>query len=82
MYKKLGLLIILIDITNQNSITWESFCLSKLTNETKKVIIGNVYRTPREINLDQTECIDELNNTIKNLEIQKLFHPVIFILIY
>ena len=59
----------LIDFTHQNSQTWEGMFI-EIENLNKTVIIGNIYRPPRESNHGISQFIDELNITIQNRKLR------------
>ena len=59
----------LIDFTHQNSQTWEGMFI-EIENLNKTVIIGNIYRPPRESNHEISQFIDELNITIQNRKLR------------
>ena len=59
----------LIDFTHQNPQTWEGMFI-EIENLNKTVIIGNIYRPPRESNHEISQFIDELNITIQNRKLR------------
>ena len=50
----------LTEFTHQNSQTWKIMFI-EIENLNKTVIIGKIYRPPRESNHDISQFIDELN---------------------
>ena len=59
----------LIDFTHQNSQTWEGMFI-EIEHLNKTVIIGNIYRPPRESNHEISQFMDELNITIQNRKLR------------
>ena len=55
----------LIDFTHYTSQTCEEM-LIEIENFNKTVIIGNIYRPPRELNHDISQFFEELNITIQS----------------